>query len=72
VLALIAMAEWYGETPSSRGQVSTPQSTIERPDDTGVQVHTNIQIIIPNLSPDGARAPPGGIDTGAWCGAGPA
>jgi hypothetical protein len=65
VLALIAAAEGYGQTPPGGGQVSTPQSTIEKPGDSGVRAHTNTQIFIPNRGPDGARAPSGGSDTGA-------
>ncbi len=64
VLALIAAAEGYGQTTPGGGQVSTPQSTIEKPGDTGVRAHTNIQIFTPKRGPDGARAPAGGTDTG--------
>jgi hypothetical protein len=64
VLALIAAAEGCGQTPPAGGQVSTPQSSIEKPGDTGVRAHTNTQIFIPNRGPEGARAPPGGGDTG--------
>jgi|GraSoiStandDraft_15_1057317.scaffolds.fasta_scaffold702506_1 hypothetical protein len=64
VFALIA-AEGYGQTPPGGGQVSTPQSSIEKPGDTGVRAHTNIQIFTPNRGPAGAQAPPGGTDTGA-------
>ena len=65
VLALIAAAEGYGQAPPGGGQVSTPQSTIEKPGDSGVRAHTNTQIFIPNRGPDGRPVPPGGTDTGA-------
>jgi len=65
VLALVAAAEGYGQPLPGEGQVSTPQSTIEKPGDSGVRAHTNTQIFIPNRGPDGAGAPPGGSDTGA-------
>jgi hypothetical protein len=64
VVALIAGAEGHGQTAPGGGQVSTPQSTIEKPGDTGVRAHTNTQIFIPNRGPNGAQAPPGGTDTG--------
>jgi hypothetical protein len=63
VFALIA-AQGYGQTPPGGGRVSTPQSSIEKPGDTGVRAHTNIQIFTPNRGPDGVRARPGGTDTG--------
>ena len=65
VFALIAAAEGYGQTTPGGGQVSIPQSTIEKPGDTGVRAHTNTQIFIPKRGPDAARAAPGGTDTGA-------
>ena len=65
VLALIAAAEGYGQTAPGGGQVSTPQSTIAKPGDTGVRAHTNFQIFIPNRGLDGAQVPQGGTDTGA-------
>ena len=65
VLALIAAAEGYCQTPPGEGQVSTPQSTIEKPGDSGVRAHTNTKIFIPNRGPDGRRAPSRGTDTGA-------
>jgi hypothetical protein len=64
VIALIAAAEGYGQTPPSGGQVSTPPSSIEKPGDTGVRAHTNIQIFTPKRGPEGAQAPPAGSDAG--------
>jgi hypothetical protein len=64
-LALIAVAEVYGQTPPAGGQVSTPQCTVERLSDRGVRAHTNTQIFIPSRGPDGRPAPPGRADTGA-------
>jgi hypothetical protein len=65
VFALIAAAEGYGQTTPGGGQVSIPQSTIEKPGDTGIRAHTNTQIFIPKRGPDAARAPPDSTDTGA-------
>ena len=60
VLALLAASEGHGQTSSGGGQVTTPQSTIEKPGDIGVRAHTNIQIFTPNRGPDGTQAPQGG------------
>jgi hypothetical protein len=38
------------------GQVSIPRSSVEQPGDTGVRVHTNIEIFIPNQKAPG-RSP---------------
>jgi hypothetical protein len=65
VRALIVAVEGYGQTPPGAGQVSTPQSTIKKPGDTGVRADTNFHIFIPNRGPEGAQAPPGGTDTSA-------
>ena len=56
VFALIAAAKGYGQTPPGGGQVSTPQSSIEKPADTGVRAHTNIQIHPQPGAGRGARA----------------
>ena len=54
------------QAPSAGGQVSIPESSVEKPGDNGVRAHTNIQIYRPNrrvlggqLSPDGASGPQG-------------
>lgn len=64
-VALLAAGNGYAQAPSGAGQVSTPESSIEKPGDTGVRAHTNIQIFIPNQGANGAQAPPGGGGPGA-------
>lgn len=53
--AMLAADSGYAQLPPTGGQVSIPQSSIEKPGDTGVRAHTNIQIFIPN---QGAGGPP--------------
>ncbi len=62
---LLAAANGYAQVPPGAGQVSTPESSVERPGDTGVRAHTNTQIFIPNQGANGAQAPPGGGVPGA-------
>jgi hypothetical protein len=63
--ALLGVENGYAQVPSGAGQASTPESSIEKPGDTGVRAHTNIQIFIPNQGANGAHAPPGGGGPGA-------
>jgi hypothetical protein len=63
--ALLAAENGYAQVPPGAGQVSTPESSVERPGDTGVRAHTNTQIFIPNQGANGAQAPPGGGVPGA-------
>ena len=67
VLAAALLGAGYGfaQVPPGAGQVSTPESSIEKPGDTGVRAHTNIQIFIPNQGANGAPAPPGRGSPGA-------
>ena len=58
-VALLATGYGYAQTPPGAGQVSTPESSIEKPGDSGVRAHTNIQIFIPNPGAGGTQAPPG-------------
>jgi hypothetical protein len=64
-VALLAAANGYAQSPPGAGQVSTPESSIEKPGDTGVRARTNIQIFIPNHGANGAQAPPGAGGPGA-------
>ena len=64
-VALLAAGNGYAQVPPGTGQVSTPESSIERPGDTGVRAHTNLQIFIPNEGANGAHAAPGGGGPGA-------
>ena len=64
-VALLGAGSGYAQVPPGAGQASTPDSSIEKPGDTGVRAHTNIQIFIPNQGAKGAHAPPGGRGPGA-------
>ena len=55
-LALLAVDGGHAQLPSGGGQVSIPRSSVEQPGDTGVRVHSNIEIFIPNLKAPG-RSP---------------
>src|SRR5436190_10500514 len=63
--AFFAAGNGYAQVPPGTGQVSTPESSIEKPGDTGVRAHTNLQIFIPNRGANGAHAAPGGGGPGA-------
>jgi hypothetical protein len=65
VVALLAAGNGDAQAPPGAGQVSTPESSIEKPGDTGVRAHTNIQIFTPNQGANGAQAPPGSGGPGA-------
>jgi hypothetical protein len=65
-VALLATGNGYAQVSPGAGQVSTPEkSSIEKPGDTGVRAHTNIQIFVPNQGANGAQALPGGGGPGA-------
>jgi hypothetical protein len=64
-VALLATRYGYAQVPPGAGQVSTPESSIEKPGDTGVRAHTNIQRFIPNRGAGGTQAPPGNGGPGA-------
>ena len=57
-VALLTTGNGYAQLPPGTGQVSTPESSVEKPGDTGLRAHTNIQIFIPNQGANGAHAPP--------------
>jgi hypothetical protein len=59
VVALLGAGIGYAQVPPGAGQVSIPESSIEKPGDVGVRAHTNTQIFVPNRGPDGAQAPSG-------------
>jgi hypothetical protein len=63
--ALLGAGSGYAQVPPGAGQVSTPESSVEKPGDTGVRAHTNIQIFIPNQGANGPHTPPGGGGPGA-------
>jgi hypothetical protein len=57
VLIIVFLATYggYAQAPSTGGQVLTPESSIEKPGDTGVRAHTNIQIFLPNRGAGGGQ-----------------
>jgi hypothetical protein len=63
--ALLGPNNGYAQVPPGAGQISTPESSIEKPGDAGVRAHTNTQIFIPNQGAYGAQALPGGEVPGA-------
>ena len=68
LLAAVALpAAGYGQAQPAPGggQVSVPGSSIEKPGDTGVRAHTNVEIFIPNRGAGGAPKAPGGDSSGA-------
>jgi hypothetical protein len=61
VLAFVLLAAGTGhaQAPPGAGQVVTPGSSVQQPEDTGVRAHTNIEIFVPNRAANGTQAPPG-------------
>jgi hypothetical protein len=58
-VAILAAGGGHAQVPTRTGQVWTPESSIEKPGDTGVRAHTNIQIFIPDRGPKGTPKPSG-------------
>jgi hypothetical protein len=58
--AILAAGNGLAQAPPGAGQVVTPASSAQKPGDTGVRAHTNIQIFIPNRGNDGAQPPGSG------------
>jgi len=58
-MAMLAAAGGSAQAQPAGGQVSTPESSIEKPGDTGVRAHTNIEIFTPKGGPAGGQAAPG-------------
>ena len=55
IVALLAASGVHAQTSPVGGQVTTPGSSIEKPEDSGVRAHTNIEIFRPGPQPAGAR-----------------
>ena len=47
IVALLAASGVHAQTSPVGGQVTTPDSSIEKPGDSGVRAHTNIEIFRP-------------------------
>jgi len=54
IVALLAASGVHAQTSPVGGQVTTPGSSIEKPEDSGVRAHTNIEIFRPGPQPAGA------------------
>src|SRR5215469_3973496 len=54
IVALLAASGVHAQTSPVGGQVTTPGSSIEKPEDSGVRAHTNIEIFRPGTPPAGA------------------
>jgi hypothetical protein len=67
VVALALPAASSAQVPPAPGggQVAVPGSSIEKPGDTGVRAHTNVEIFIPNRGGAGVPSAPGGASSGA-------
>ena len=64
-LAMLAASGAHAQVAPAGGQVSTPESSLAQPGDTGVRAHTNIQIFVPERGANGALPPAGGGPGGA-------
>ena len=52
----------HAQVAPNAGQVTIPGSSLEKPGDTGVRAHTNIEIFRPNRSPESTEQP--GVTSG--------
>jgi hypothetical protein len=48
VVAILPTGNGYGQAQPTGGQISIPPSSLEKPGDAGVRVHTNIEMFTPN------------------------
>jgi hypothetical protein len=64
-VAILSAGSGYAQSTPSSGQVFTPGSSIEKPGNTGVRAHTNIQLFIPNRPPPGPPSSLRNRDRGA-------
>lgn len=53
VIVMVASGAGRAQVPPGAGQVTIPESSLEKPSDTGVRAHTNIEIFRPNRVPEG-------------------
>ena len=56
-VVMLASAGGHAQVAPNAGQVTIPGSSLEKPGDTGVRAHTNIEIFRPNRSPEGTEQP---------------
>jgi len=56
-VTILSKGSGYAQLLPTGGQVSIPESSVEKPGDTGVRAHTNIQVFNPNRPPQGPPSP---------------
>jgi hypothetical protein len=63
IVTLLGTYSVHAQAPSAGGQVSIPDSSVEKPQDGGVRAHTTIQVYRPNPNPNtgGVQVPPGSV-----------
>ena len=61
-VVMLASATGHAQVAPNAGQVTIPGSSLEKPGDTGVRAHTNIEIFRPNRSPESTEQP--GVTSG--------
>jgi hypothetical protein len=64
-VALLVAGSAGAQVPPGAGQVYTPESSIQKPGDTGVRAHTNVEVFTPNRGANGGQALPGSGGPGA-------
>jgi len=58
IVVLLSATGAHAKLSSVEGQVATPDSSIEKPGDSGVRAHTNIEIFRPKMPVTMAPRPP--------------
>ena len=51
IIVALSAGSGYAQPPTGAGQISTPESSAEKPSDVGMRAHTNIEIFVPNRGP---------------------
>ena len=64
IIVALSAGSGYAQPPTGAGQISTPESSSEKPGDVGMRAHTNIEIFVPNRGPADAQPPAGNGNPG--------
>ena len=64
MILVLSAGSGYAQPPTGAGQISTPESSAEKPGDVGMRAHTNIEIFVPNRGPADAQPPAGNGNPG--------
>jgi hypothetical protein len=64
MIVALSAGSGYAQPPTGAGQISTPESSSEKPGDVGMRAHTNIEIFVPNRGPADAQPPAGNGNPG--------